>query len=77
MISEIPFEKILGEALSEGGEFADLFFEQTRSVLIVCEENRIEKVISGWDIGAGLRILMGGRTIYSFTNQITEKDLRR
>ena len=75
MINEIDFQKILREALREGGEFADLFFERTRSILIICEEDRIEKVISGWDIGAGLRILVGGRTIYSFTNQITEKDL--
>jgi len=77
MIPEIPFKKILDEALKEGGEFADLFFEQIHSILIVCEEDRIEKVISGWDIGAGLRILVGERTIYSFTNQITEEDLLR
>jgi TldD protein len=75
MIERIPFEKIFREALKEGGEFADLYFEQTRSVIIVCEEDRIEKVISGLDTGAGLRVLFGGRTIYSFTNQITEEAL--
>jgi TldD protein len=72
---ELPFQKIFSEALREGGEFADLYFEQTRSIVIVCEEDRIEKVISGLDIGMGLRVLFGGRTIYSFTNQITEEDL--
>ncbi|MGB9628940.1 MAG: TldD/PmbA family protein [Thermodesulfobacteriota bacterium] len=75
MIDNIPFEKILKEALKEGGEFADLFFEQTHSVAIVCEEGRIEKVISGIDIGVGLRILLEERTFYSFTNQIGEEDL--
>ncbi|MEW6377746.1 MAG: TldD/PmbA family protein, partial [Thermodesulfobacteriota bacterium] len=75
MIEYIPFEKILKEVLREGGEFADLFFEQTHSVAIVCEEDRIEKVVSGLDIGVGLRLLFEGKTIYSFTNQITEKDL--
>jgi len=73
MIENIPIEKILREALKEGGDFSDLFFEQTHSIVIVCEEDRIEKVISGQDIGAGLRILFDGRTFYSFTNQITEK----
>jgi TldD protein len=72
MIEIIPFRKILSEALREGGEFADLYFEQTRSIVIVCEEDRIEKAISGLDMGVGLRVLFGGRTIYSFTNQITE-----
>ncbi len=75
MIQTIPYQRILKEALREGGEFADLFFEQTRSVAIVCEEGRIEKIISGIDIGVGLRILSDGRTFYSFTNQIGEEDL--
>jgi TldD protein len=75
MIGNIPFQKILKEALKEGGEFADLYFEQTRSIVIVCEEDRIEKVISGLDMGIGLRVLSGGKTIYSFTNQIAEEVL--
>ena len=71
----IPYEKILKETLKEGGEFADLFFEQVRSVAIICEEDRIEKVISGLDMGVGLRILHGGKTFYGFTNQISEESL--
>ncbi|MFB3886442.1 MAG: TldD/PmbA family protein [Thermodesulfobacteriota bacterium] len=72
---EIPFQKILKEALKEGGDFADLYFEQTRSIVIVCEEDRIEKVISGLDSGVGLRVLFGGKTIYSFSNEMTEEAL--
>ncbi len=75
MIQEIPYQKILREALSEGGEFADLFFEQTHATAVVCEEDRIEKVVSGLDRGAGLRVLFDGRTIYSFTNQVSQKAL--
>jgi len=75
MIEAIPYQKILREALKEGGEFADLFFEQTHSVAIVCEEGRIEKIISGIDIGVGLRVLSDGRTFYSFANQVGEEDL--
>src|SRR4030042_559014 len=74
---DLPVQKILGEALKEGGEFADLFFEQNDSVLIICEADRIEKVISGQDIGVGLRVLFNGRTIYGFTNQVAEEDLLR
>jgi TldD protein len=75
MIETIPYQEILREALREGGEFADLFFEQTRSIVIICEEDRIEKVVSGLDRGVGLRILFDGRTIYSFTNQVSEEPL--
>src|SRR4030043_1627341 len=75
MIQDIPYQEILREALREGGEFSDLFFEQTHSVVIICEEDRIEKVISGLDMGVGLRILDGGKTICGFTNQISEESL--
>jgi TldD protein len=75
MIEQIPFEKILKESLKEGGEYADLFCEQTHSTVLICEEDRIEKAISGWETGAGLRILFEGRTFYSFTNQVTLEDL--
>lgn len=75
MLELIPYQKILRESLNEGAEFSDLYFEQVYSVSIVCEEDRIEKVISGHDIGIGLRIIFDGRTFYGFSNQITEEDM--
>lgn len=75
MLEEIPVQEILKTALKRGGEFADLFLEESRSIVIVCEEDRIEKVVSGVDIGVGLRILSDRRTLYAFTNQISPEDL--
>ena len=77
MLEEIPAQEILRAALKGGGDFADLFFEESRSIVIVCEEDRIEKVVSGVDIGVGLRILFDMRTLYAFTNQISRDDLCR
>jgi len=75
VLKKISVEKILKEALSEGGDFSDLFFERNYSVSIVCEEDRIEKVISNLDFGIGLRTIFEGRTFYSFTNRMDEKNL--
>ncbi|HUL30219.1 MAG TPA: TldD/PmbA family protein [Thermodesulfobacteriota bacterium] len=75
MKTEIPHQEILREALREGGEFADLFFEETYSVVIVCEEDRIEKVISGFDKGVGLRILFDKKTFYGFTTDLSKESL--
>jgi len=75
MSLELPYQEILKEALKEGGEFADLFFEQTHSVVIICEEDRIEKVISGLDMGVGLRIFFGGKTFYGFTTEISKESI--
>jgi len=72
---ELPYQEIVREALREGGEFADLFFEQTHSVAIICEEDRIEKAISGLDIGVGLRLLFGRKTFYGFTTEISKESL--
>jgi TldD protein len=75
VIEDIPYQEILKETLREGGEFADLFFEQTHSVVIICEEDRIEKVISGLDMGVGLRVLFGRKTFYGFTTEISKESL--
>src|SRR5512139_118101 len=75
MFEEIPVQEIVRAALKGGGDFADLFFEESRSIFIVCEEDRIEKVVSGVDIGVGLRVLLDMRTLYAFTNQMTREDL--
>src|SRR4030043_1821048 len=75
IIETIPYQEILREALREGGEFADLFFEQTHSVVIICEEDRIEKAISGLDMGVGLRVLFGRKTFYGFTTEISKESL--
>ncbi|HLE09390.1 MAG TPA: DNA gyrase modulator, partial [Thermodesulfobacteriota bacterium] len=43
-----PF-KIIRRALKNGGDFADIYLEDTTSTSISCEENKIEKVIAGRD----------------------------
>jgi TldD protein len=43
--------------------------------MIVCEDNRIEKVISGLDRGAGVRLIVGQRTAYAYTNEVTTGSL--
>jgi len=69
-----PF-KVLRAAVKSGGEFADIYFEDTFNTSIVCEENRIEKVITGRDRGCGIRVISSLKTYYAYTNDVTEKGL--
>jgi len=69
-----PF-KILKAALANGGEYADIYFEDTANTSIVAEENRIEKIITGRDRGAGIRVIANLKTYYAYTNDLTEKGL--
>ncbi len=71
METDIDFTAVLKRALEGGGEFADIFIERSLSFSILCEDNRIEKVSSGLDCGAGLRVLAGGCTAYAYTNELT------
>ncbi len=69
-----PF-KVLRAALKNGGEFADIYVEDTHNTSVVCEENRIEKVITGRDRGCGIRVISNLKTYYAYTNDLTEKGL--
>lgn len=75
MISEVNHAAVLKRALSRGGEFADIFIERSTPFSIVCEDGRIEKVISGMDCGAGVRLIFGKRTAYAYTNEVTTESL--
>jgi TldD protein len=75
MLETMDISKILRMALSGGGEFADLYFEEGTSTSIVCEDDKIERVITGTDRGVGIRVIADLRTWYAYTNEITEGSL--
>ncbi len=72
---DIDYGRVLKKALMNGGEFAEVFIERSSPLLIVCEDDRIEKVISGADYGAGVRVIFGQRTAYAYTNELTTEAL--
>jgi len=75
MLDRLDCSGILRRALSGGGEFADIYFEEGNSTVIVCEDGKIEKVVAGADRGAGIRVISNLRTAYAYTNEITEAAL--
>jgi TldD protein len=68
VLSGFPVPRILAALASRGGEYAELFFEEVRSLTILLDDSRIERVVSGEDSGIGLRLLFRGKTYYAFTN---------
>lgn len=75
MLDAMDLSRILRSALSEGGEFADIYFEEGSSTSIVCEDGKIEKIIAGTDRGVGIRVISDLRTAYAYTNEVTEQAL--
>ncbi|MCK4802865.1 TldD/PmbA family protein [bacterium] len=68
--------EILKIALSRGGDFADIYIEKRFTNRVSCEDNKIEKIVSGEDVGAGIRIISGESNIYASTNKVTEVGLK-
>ncbi len=69
--SGLPVSGILSALLSRGGEHGELFSEEVRSLTVLMEDGRIERVVSGTDAGIGVRLLFDGKTYYAYTNDRT------
>jgi len=76
MLSQKNMEEILATALSSGGDFAEVFIEEANSTSITCEDNKIEKISSGTDAGAGVRVISGKETSYVASSDTSFASLR-
>ncbi len=61
--------------MQHGGDFADIFIEKKATTFISCEENHIERIKSGTDIGAGIRVVYDDMTSYAYTNELDKDKL--
>jgi TldD protein len=65
-ITENNLQQVIAEALSKGGDYADLFFEHTFSNNISLRDGEVNRVSSNIDYGVGVRVLAGDQTGYAF-----------
>ena len=75
MLDKSLLKEVLDVATANGGDFADIFIEEKRTTGISCEAGQIERVQSGVDAGAGLRVISGEATAYAYTNNLTREGL--
>lgn len=75
MIDRDVIKEILGKALATGGDFAEVFIEDTERSSLGLVNGQIETAVSGRDFGVGIRIFMGLRSIYAYTNDISREGL--
>jgi len=64
--------RVLELALRRGGDFAELFVENRRSLNVRLEAGRIEAVTAGVDGGVSLRIVRGHTTLFGYCEGIDE-----
>ncbi|WP_163328606.1 TldD/PmbA family protein [Desulfurobacterium thermolithotrophum] len=64
------------ELKKRGADYGDLFFEKRFTFSAKCEDNRIENVSCGIEIGVGIRYIKNFKTYYGFTNKLTEESIK-
>jgi TldD protein len=77
MLDKELLVKVLKKAISSGGEFAEIFVEHKKPVSIHLEDGKIEKVITGVDLGVGIRLVYKGRSAYAYSNVLSEQSLMK
>lgn len=75
MLSQLQMQAILDMALSKGGDFAELFFEDTHENSVIGKSADIKKISSVHIYGAGIYVLSGTSSAYVYTNQLSYANL--
>ena len=66
---------VLEEALKNGGEYADLFFEDTKINSIGYLDSKVDDISLGNNYGVGLRVIVNKKTIYLYSNDTSNDSL--
>ncbi|MBQ8205900.1 MAG: TldD/PmbA family protein [Bacilli bacterium] len=66
---------ILNAALASGGDYSELFFEDTNSKDIVLEDGNVSKTSTGNVFGCGIRIFKKDKCVYGYSNDVSYKNL--
>ena len=75
MLDESLVRKVLSTAAGKGADLAEIFAEKRRTTAFRLDDRRVEDVSSGRESGAGIRVLVGDRAAYAYTNVLTEEAL--
>jgi TldD protein len=76
-ITPNDLQKYLAEALSAGGDYADLYFEYLTSTSISVDESIVKSASQGISAGCGVRVLAGERTGYAYTDDLSPDKILR
>src|SRR5882672_6766923 len=76
-ITERNLEHYLSEALSAGGEYADLYFEYLATSSIGVDEGIVKSATQGVTLGVGVRVIAGERTGYAYSDDLSPEKIMK
>src|SRR5579863_9728706 len=75
-ITERDLERYLAEALSRGGDYADLYFEYLATSSISLDESIVKSATQGVSLGVGVRVIAGERTGYAYSDDLSPEKIK-
>jgi len=76
-ITQRDLENYLAEALSQGGAYADLYFEYLSTSSIGIDESIVKSALQGVSLGVGVRVIAGERTGYAYSDDLSPEKIRK
>src|ERR1700681_3760631 len=76
-ITRQDLEGYLAEALSHGGDYADLYFEYLLTSSISIDESMVKSATQGVSMGVGVRVIAGERTGYAYSDDLSPEKIRK
>src|SRR5947208_15662065 len=74
-ITRQDLEGYLAEALSRGGDYADLYFEYLLTSSISIDESMVNSAAQGVSMGGGIRVIARERTGYAYSDDLTTETI--
>lgn len=74
-VTENDLLRVINEALSKGGNYADIFFEHTFSNNISLRDGEVNRASSNIDFGVGVRVVSGDQTGYAYVENTEISEL--
>ncbi len=75
MYSQDFYNRLLTMALKNGGDYADIFLEDTDDTVLLFDSGKIKSINTGLISGAGIRVIMGGKSVYLYASNADEAKL--
>src|ERR1017187_2707072 len=76
-ITKRDLEAYLAEALSQGGDYADLYFEYLLTSSIGIDESMVKSAAQGVSMGVGVRVIAGEGPGYAYSDDLAPEKIRK
>jgi len=75
-VTEDLVRGVLGEAMSRGGDYADVFFQHRVGNNYLLEDGAVNRAMTNVELGVGVRVVKGDQTGYGFTEDLTLEGIK-